>query len=71
MMRFNIVLMCTQAAELEESPARQRNPRLRAQAYAQAALRDFQHYEGRAAANEAKAQQLLDRIEQRLAALPE
>jgi hypothetical protein len=42
----------------------------RAQAYAQAALRDFQHYQGRAADMEAKVQRLLDGIAQALAELP-
>jgi hypothetical protein len=37
--------------------------------YAQAALCDFQHYEGRAADLEAKAQQLLARIAQALTKL--
>ena len=41
-----------------------------AQAYAQAALRDFKHYEGRAADMEARAQQLLNGIAQALAGLP-
>jgi len=42
---------------------------LRAQAYAEAALRDFKTYQGRAAADEANAQQLIAAIEQALAAL--
>ncbi len=49
----------------------QRNTLLRAQAYAKAALRDFQHYQGRCAADEAKAQGLLDYITQQLAKLPQ
>ena len=47
--RFNMALMYLQAAEREATPARQRDLLHRAQAYAQAALRDFQHYQGRAA----------------------
>ena len=46
----------------QPSPQARRDYLLRAQAYAQAALRDFQHYHGRAAADEAKAQGLLDQI---------
>jgi hypothetical protein len=49
--------------------ARQRDLLHRAQAYAQAALRDFQHYQGRAAKEEADAQELLARIAQALEAL--
>ena len=69
--RCNVAVMYAQAAGREESPARKRDTLLRAQAYAQAALRDFQHYEGRAAADEAEAQQLLDEIAQALANLPQ
>lgn len=67
--RHNIANMYADAAEREETPARRRDLFLRAEAYAQAALRDFQHYEGRAAADEAKAEQLLDRIGKALAKL--
>jgi len=38
--------------------------------HAQAALRDYQHYQGRAAADEAKVERLLDRLAQGLQALP-
>jgi tetratricopeptide (TPR) repeat protein len=68
--RFNIALMYLQAAGREATPSRQRELLERAQAYAQAALRDFQHYQGRAAADEAKAQGLLERIHENLAKLP-
>ncbi|MFL6213823.1 MAG: hypothetical protein ACJ74J_07985 [Blastocatellia bacterium] len=44
---------------------------LRARAYAEAALRDFKHYQGRAAKDEADAQSLLDSINQDLAELPQ
>jgi len=64
--RFNIALMYLQAAKKEVTPSHQRDLLLRAHAYAQAALRDFQHYQGRAADMEAKVQQLLDRIAQAL-----
>ena len=65
--RENMAIMYAQAAGREETPVRQREILLRAQAYAQAALRDYQHYEGRAAADEARAQQVLDAIGQALA----
>jgi tetratricopeptide (TPR) repeat protein len=68
--RFNMALMYAQAAEREATPARRRDLLARAQAYAQAARRDFRHYQGRAADWEANAQQLLDAIAQALAELP-
>ncbi len=58
--------MYLQAAERE--PARRRDLLRRAQAYAQASLRDFQHYQGHAADGEARAQQLIDDIAQALEA---
>jgi tetratricopeptide (TPR) repeat protein len=64
--RYNIALMYLQAAERESAAARRRDLLHRAQAYTQAALRDFQHYQGRAAADEADAQQLIARIAQAL-----
>ena len=67
--RFNMALMYLEAAEQESTLARQRDLLLRAKAYTQAALRDFQHYQGRAAADEAKAQQLLAGIIQALVKL--
>ena len=70
MTRFNMALMYLQAAELESTPARQRDLLHRAQAYAQAALRDYQHYKGHAAADEAQAQQLLAAIAQALTPKP-
>ena len=69
--RFNIAVMYAQAAERENQPSQQRANFVRARAYAEAALRDFQHYEGRAAALEAQAQGLLARIDQALAKLPQ
>jgi tetratricopeptide (TPR) repeat protein len=67
--RFNLSLMYETVAGQAATPA-QRTLLVRARAYAQAALRDYQHYQGRAADREARAQQLIDRIEQALAALP-
>ncbi len=68
--RHNFATMYRWAAGRESAPSRQRDLLHRAQAYAQAALRDFQHYQGRAADMEAKAQQLLDAIAQALAQYP-
>jgi tetratricopeptide (TPR) repeat protein len=67
--RFNMALMYLDAAGRESAATRQRDLMHRAQAYAQAALRDFQHYQGRAAKDEANAQQLLARIAEALEAL--
>lgn len=69
--RFNMAVMYVQAAGREEQPSQQRDSLLRARAYAEAALRDFQQYQGRAAADEADAQRLLDNINQALAGLPQ
>ena len=57
--RFNLAVMYAQAAERESHTARRRDLFERAQAYAEAALRDFQHYQGRAADKEAKARRLI------------
>lgn len=46
--RYNLALMYLQTAGREAISSRQRDLKYRAQAYAQAALRDFQHYQGRA-----------------------
>ena len=54
--------MYLDAAEREPAPARRRDLLRRAAAYAEASLRDFQHYQGRAAADEAEAQRLIDII---------
>ena len=68
--RFNIGLMYLKAAARQATPTRQQDLLERAQAYAQAALRDFQHYQGRADAEGAETQQLIDTIAQALAKLP-
>jgi hypothetical protein len=65
-----MAIMYLEAAEREATPSRQRDLLHRAQAYAQAALRDYQHYQGRAAKDEADAQQLLAGIAQALTKLP-
>lgn len=62
--------MYLRSAGSEGQPAQKRASLLRARAYAEAALRDFQHYQGRAAELEAKTQGILDRITQSLAKLP-
>ncbi len=69
--RFNMAAMYVRAATREKQPSQQRATLLRARAYAEAALRDFQQYQGRAAADEANAQNLLDLINQQLAELPQ
>jgi len=69
--RFNIALMYAQASQSQTRPSHQRDYLLRARAYAQAALRDFQHYQGRAAEKEANTQALLDKINKDLANLPQ
>ena len=68
--RSNMTLMYVQAAVRETAPSRQRDLLHRAEAYAEAALRDFERYEGRAANEEANAQGLLAAIAQALADLP-
>lgn len=60
--RYNLALMYRDAAGRAATPAR-RDLLQRGLAYARASLRDFQHYQGRAAADEADAQRLIDAIE--------
>lgn len=69
--RANMAIMYVRVAEQEEQPSQQRAILLRARAYAEAALRDYQNYQGRAAAEEAKAQNLLNYINQAIAGLPQ
>lgn len=61
--RYNLAIMYLGSASREESSSRRETLFRRAQTYA-AALRDFQHYQGRAADKEALAQKLIDRIQQ-------
>lgn len=68
--RYNMAVMYAQAASQEEDESQRQTYFVRALAYAQAALRDFQHYEGRAAEHEANAQRLIDHIKADLAKLP-
>lgn len=69
--RFNIAIMYCKAAEMENQPPQQRTNLLRARAYAEAASRDYQQYQGRAAADEAEAQRILDYVNRALAKLPQ
>jgi tetratricopeptide (TPR) repeat protein len=69
--RGHMAFMYLQAAESEDRPSQQRANFQRARAYAEAALRDFQHYQGRADDDEAQARDLLDHIDQALANLPQ
>lgn len=64
--RYNLALMYLDAAGCDATPARARDLLRRALAYAQASLRDFQHYQGRAADMEALAQELIEDIGQAL-----
>jgi tetratricopeptide (TPR) repeat protein len=68
--RLNIALTYAQTSQIQMGISEQRDLLLQAQAYATAALRDFQHYQGRAAKDEAKVKDLLNRISQDLAKLP-
>lgn len=60
--RFNMALMYSETVEREDPPVLQRANLLRARAYAEAALRDFRYYQGRAANDEADAERLLGHI---------
>jgi len=60
--RKNMALMYIDFSKREAATAHQRDLLVRAEAYAQAALRDYQYYQGRAAAEGAKTQSLLDDI---------
>jgi len=64
--RYNLSRMYLQTAGQADSPERRRDLLQRAHAYADAALRDYQAYQGRAADDEARAQQLIDVIERLL-----
>jgi tetratricopeptide (TPR) repeat protein len=61
--RYNLALMYREAAGREPAAARRRDLLRRAAAYAAASLRDYQHYQGRAADMEAKARRLIEIIE--------
>ena len=61
-----MALMYLSSASRESTSSGRETLLRRAQSYAAAALRDFQHYEGRAATDEAECQQLIDRIQQQL-----
>jgi hypothetical protein len=62
--RASLSIMYIHAAAQEENPARQHELLHRARAYAETALSDFSHYQGRAADGEAEVQQLINDIEQ-------
>lgn len=64
--RFNMALMYLHATSRASTSSGREKLLRRAQTYAAAALREFQHYEGRAADKEAKCQQLIDDIQQQL-----
>jgi tetratricopeptide (TPR) repeat protein len=64
--RINLSSLYILISKREENSVRQHELLHRARAYAEAALDNFNHYQGRAADDEAKAQQLIEQIEQAL-----
>ena len=64
--RFNMALTYLSSTLRESTSSGKETLLRRAQTYAAAALRDFQHYEGRAADEETRCQQLIDDIQQQL-----
>lgn len=68
--RFNMAIMYIDAAANEATPTRRRDLLQCAHAFAQAALRDYQHYPSRASKDEADTQRLLAAIAQAIAELP-
>lgn len=66
-----MAVMYVQASTRVNETSQQRDYLLRANAYAEAALRDFQHYQGRAVADEGKAKDLIEQINQGIAKLPQ
>lgn len=67
--RNNLALIYWRSAVRTHSPKRKKELLLRAHAYAEASLRDFQHFHGHCASEETKVRGLLDAIEQQLATL--
>jgi tetratricopeptide (TPR) repeat protein len=67
--RSNMAVMYLRASAREGQASQQRAYLLRARAYAEASVRDFQSYQGMAAKDEARG--LLDQINQDLAKLPQ
>ncbi len=65
--RVNIALMYLQAFAATSEALAKHNNLLRARDFAEAALRDFQHYQGRAGEKETKVQRILDQINEALA----
>lgn len=61
--RRNIALTYAMAAEAEPDKPRKRSYGVQALAYAEAALRDFQHYQGRAADQESVTRKVIEVIE--------
>ncbi len=68
--RFNIALMYAKAAGREGASGRRADLLKSARAYAEAALRDFQYYQGRAAKDEADTGKLITLIDEWLANPP-
>ncbi|MEM8486705.1 MAG: CHAT domain-containing protein [Bacteroidota bacterium] len=65
--RNNMALMYVRSAEREANPDGKRDLLERAKAYAEAALRDYQHFQGRLAAQESKVRSMLEFINESLA----
>jgi len=65
--RLNIALMYLEAPATSSEASTTKTNLQRARDYAEAALRDFKHYSGRAVEQEARAQRILDRINEALA----
>lgn len=68
--RYNMALMYVLASHHEPELNSKHKYLLRAEAYAQAAMRDYSHYEGRAASYEENARKLVGEIARRLAEVP-
>jgi hypothetical protein len=67
--RHNLAAMYFGASQEQRDQVVRSQYLCRAQAYARAALRDFQHYQGRLSVDEAETQKLLDAISQALSTL--
>lgn len=68
--RYRMARMYARAAELVEHPYQRRTNLHRARAYAEAALRDLNRYQGRAAEQEEDTRRLIDIVDDALTALP-
>jgi tetratricopeptide (TPR) repeat protein len=67
--RFNLALTYFYSAKNEDVPSQKRQALERSRAYAEAALRDFEYYGGRATSNEFSVKTLIETINQTLSEL--